>query len=105
MRLVSRVKVLEGLSSGSILGLIRVVMLVCVREWGVPVRLITMGMMSTSVPCQCERNAFARGCVFYDKAVSDLKVTICSEFPFSYLNFTNREISASRGGVADEAGF
>jgi hypothetical protein len=32
MRLVSRVGVLEGLSSGSIIGLIRVVMMVCIRE-------------------------------------------------------------------------
>jgi hypothetical protein len=53
-----------GLSSGSTLGWIRVVMMVCVREWGVPVRLIIMGTMSTCVPSQCERIAFAKGCIF-----------------------------------------
>jgi hypothetical protein len=35
MRAVSRVGVLESLSDGSILGLIRVVMLVCLRGSGV----------------------------------------------------------------------
>jgi hypothetical protein len=59
MWVVSGVGVLEGLSGGSVLGLIRVVMLVCVREWGVTVRLITMGTMTTCVPSQCERSAFA----------------------------------------------
>jgi hypothetical protein len=48
---VSRVGAWEGLSSGSLLDLIRVVMLVCVRVWGVHVRLMTMSMMSTSMPC------------------------------------------------------
>jgi hypothetical protein len=47
---VSWVEVLEGLYGGSVLGLIRVVKLVYVREWGVPVRLLTMGTMSTCVP-------------------------------------------------------
>jgi hypothetical protein len=61
MRVVSRVGVFEGLSCVSVLGLIRVVILACVREWGVPVRLITMGTMSACVPCQCEWSAFARG--------------------------------------------
>jgi hypothetical protein len=58
IRVVSRVEVREGLSSGSVLGLSRVVMLV--RMWGVPVRLMTTGTMSTCVPRQCERIAFAR---------------------------------------------
>jgi hypothetical protein len=35
-------------------------MLVCVRVRGVPVRLITMGTMSTCVPRHCEWRAFAR---------------------------------------------
>jgi hypothetical protein len=64
-RVVSWVEVLEGLSRGSVLGLIRVVMLLCVREWGVPVRLITMGKMSTYVHGQCERSAFARGLLYF----------------------------------------
>jgi hypothetical protein len=63
---VSRVfGVVEELSGESVLGLIRVVMLVCVRVWGVPVRLMTIGStMSTYVLCQCERSAFARGVYF-----------------------------------------
>jgi uncharacterized membrane protein (UPF0136 family) len=64
MRVVSRVGVFKGLYGSSVLRLIRVLMLVCVRKWGVPVRLITMGTMSTCVPRQCERSAFARGCLF-----------------------------------------
>jgi hypothetical protein len=64
MRVVPRVVVLEGVSSGLVLGLTRVMMAVCVREWNAPVRLITMGMISTCVPSQCKRSAFARGCTF-----------------------------------------
>jgi hypothetical protein len=64
MRVVLQVGVFEGLFGGSVLGFIRVVMLMCVKEWGVPVRLITMGTMSTCVSSQCERSAFARGCIF-----------------------------------------
>jgi hypothetical protein len=47
---VSRVGVWEGLSRGSVLGFMRVVILVCVTVWGVLVRLRTMGMISTCVP-------------------------------------------------------
>jgi hypothetical protein len=54
----------EGLSGGLVLGLIMLVMLVCVRVMGVPVRLITMCTMSTCVPAQCERSAFAWGYIF-----------------------------------------
>jgi hypothetical protein len=64
MRVVSRVGVLEGLSSGLVPGVNRVVMLECVMEWGVPVRLITMGTMSTCVPSYCEWISFARGVQF-----------------------------------------
>jgi hypothetical protein len=39
----------------------REVRLVMVEECGVPVRLITMGRMSTTVPGQWLRMAFARG--------------------------------------------
>jgi uncharacterized iron-regulated membrane protein len=56
--------VLGVLSSESILGLISGVVLVCVRGRGVSVRLVTMGTMSTCVPDQCERSAFARGCIY-----------------------------------------
>jgi hypothetical protein len=65
MRVVTRVGVLEGLSGGSVLGLIRVVMLVDARKLGVPVRLVTMGTMSTTcVPSHGERSACARGVYF-----------------------------------------
>jgi hypothetical protein len=47
VRVVSRGGVLEGMLGGSLLGMTRVVMLMCVMEWGVPVRPITMGTMST----------------------------------------------------------
>jgi hypothetical protein len=65
IRVVSRVEVWEGLSRGSILGFMSEVMLVWVRLWGVPVRLMTMGTMSIFVPCQCERRSFAMGVYFY----------------------------------------
>jgi hypothetical protein len=39
----------------------REVRFVMVDECGVPVRLMTMGMMSTSIPCQWWRTALARG--------------------------------------------
>jgi hypothetical protein len=39
-------------------------MLVCVRECGVPLRLIAMSTVSMCVPYQCERSAFARGVHF-----------------------------------------
>jgi hypothetical protein len=64
MRVVSRVGVFHALFGGLFRGLIRVVMLVCVREWDVPLRLMIMGRMSTCVPGQCERSAFARGVYF-----------------------------------------
>jgi hypothetical protein len=40
----------------------REVRLAMVDECGVPVRLMTMGRMSTSVPCLWWRMALARGC-------------------------------------------
>jgi hypothetical protein len=106
MWVMSRVGVLEGLFGGSVLGLIRVVILVCVREWGAPVRLVTIGKMSICVPGQCERSAFARG-VYFSMIwwVPFIKVIICALIPFSYLNFTNTGIFALRGSMADEAGF
>jgi hypothetical protein len=50
-----------SLSGGSVRTVRREVRLVMVDEYGVPVRLMTMGMMSTSVPGQWLRMAFARG--------------------------------------------
>jgi hypothetical protein len=64
MRVVSRFGVFAGFSGGSVLGLIRVLMLMCKREWGVPVRIITMGTASTCVLGQFEQSAFAREVFF-----------------------------------------
>jgi hypothetical protein len=61
VRVVSRFGVLEALRGESLLGLIRAVILVCAREWDEPVRLITMGTMSTCVLGECARSAFVRG--------------------------------------------
>jgi hypothetical protein len=49
---------------GSFLGSIRGVMMLKVRACGVHVRLMTIGMMSTSIPRQYERSAFAKGVYF-----------------------------------------
>jgi hypothetical protein len=58
---VSRAGVWKGLCGGLILWFMTEVMLVCVRVWGVDVRLMAMGMRSTCVPRQCQRSSFARG--------------------------------------------
>jgi hypothetical protein len=50
-----------SLSRGSVRSVSKEVRLVMVDECGVPVRLMTMGRMSTSVPGQWLRMAFARG--------------------------------------------
>jgi hypothetical protein len=50
-----------SLSGGSVQRVSREVRLVMVDECGVPVRLMTMGRMSTSVLGQWLRMAFARG--------------------------------------------
>jgi hypothetical protein len=61
MRVVSS-RVLEmSLSGGSVRAVSREVRLVMVDACGVPVRLMTMGRMSTTVPSQWLRMAFARG--------------------------------------------
>jgi hypothetical protein len=52
------------LSGGSVRVVSREVRLAMVDECGVPVRLMTMGRMSTSVPGQWLRMAFARGVYF-----------------------------------------
>jgi hypothetical protein len=58
-------RVLEmSLSEGSVRRVRREVRLVMVDECGVPVRLMTMRRMSTSVPSQCWRIALARGCIW-----------------------------------------
>jgi hypothetical protein len=56
MREVSRVGVWDDLSGGSILGLIREVMLMCVRVWRVLVRLITIRSARNS--CHILANSF-----------------------------------------------
>jgi hypothetical protein len=90
IRVVSRVKVLEGLSCGSVVGFMCEVMLVWVKVWGVHVRLTTIGTMSVCVPCQCERSEFARGLYFfYDVVMDTLKVIVRATLPFTCMNFTN----------------
>jgi hypothetical protein len=64
-------------------------MLVWVREWGVHLRLMNMGMMSICVPGQCERSAFARGVFFSSMVMGVLKAILRAIFPFPYLNLTN----------------
>jgi hypothetical protein len=66
IEVVSRVGVWEGLSGGSVLGFLRVVIVVCGRDWGVFVRLITMAMMSTCVHGLCEWSALKRECIFLE---------------------------------------
>ena len=61
MRDVSRRVLVMSLSGGSVRMVSREVRLSMVDECGVPVRLMTMGRMSTSVPGQWLRMAFARG--------------------------------------------
>jgi hypothetical protein len=50
-----------SLSGGSVRRVMREVRLAMVDDCGVPVRLMTMGRMSTTVPGQWLRMAFARG--------------------------------------------
>jgi hypothetical protein len=64
MRVVSREGVSESLPGGSFLGFIWVLMLVRVRLWGVHVRLMGMGVISTIVPGEYERRVFASGVCF-----------------------------------------
>jgi hypothetical protein len=61
MRDVSSRALEMSLSGGSVRRVRREVKLAMVDECGVPVRLMTMGRMSTSVPGQWTRMAFARG--------------------------------------------
>jgi hypothetical protein len=58
---VSRRALEMRLSGGSMRAVSREVRLVMVEECGEPVRLMTMGRMSTTVPGQWLRLAFARG--------------------------------------------
>ena len=66
MRDVSRRALEMSLSGGSVRAVSREVRLVMVEEYGVHVRLMTMGRMSTTVPGQWLRMAFARG-VYLDR--------------------------------------
>jgi hypothetical protein len=61
MRDVSRRALDMSLSGGSVRAVSREVRLVMVEECSVPVRLMTMGRMSSTVPGQWLRMAFARG--------------------------------------------
>jgi hypothetical protein len=61
MRDVSNRALEMSLSGGSVRRVTREVRLAMVDECGVPVRLMTMGRMSTAVTGQWLRMAFARG--------------------------------------------
>jgi hypothetical protein len=61
MRDVSRRAFEMSLSGGSVRRVRREVRLVMVDECGVPVRLMTMGRMSTAALGHCRRMALARG--------------------------------------------
>jgi hypothetical protein len=61
MRDVSRRALEMSFSGGSVRRVSREVRLVMVDECGVPVRLMTIGRMSTAVPGQWLRMAFATG--------------------------------------------
>jgi hypothetical protein len=61
MRDVSRRALEMSLLGGSVRAVSREVRLVMVEECGVPLRLMTMGRMSTTVPGQWLRMVFARG--------------------------------------------
>jgi hypothetical protein len=52
-----------SLLGGSVRRVSREVRLVMVDECGGPLRLMTMGRMSTAVRSQCWRMALARGCI------------------------------------------
>jgi hypothetical protein len=96
MRVVSRKWVTKRLSGGSFLGFIRVLILVWVRVWGLPMRLMGTGMPSTIVPGQCERRAFARGvyfCTIYE-LVSVNEVVVTALFSFTSLDFVDGGVSA-----------
>jgi hypothetical protein len=62
IRVTLQVGVWEGLSSRSVLGWMREVMLVWVGVCGVHVRFKAIGTMYTCVLSKCERRSFARGC-------------------------------------------
>jgi hypothetical protein len=61
---VSRRAFEMSLSGGLVRRVRREVRLVMVDECVVPVRLMTLGRMSTSVPGMCGRMALARGCIW-----------------------------------------
>jgi hypothetical protein len=46
-----------------------------------------------------------RGVRVYDEVVGVLKVVVRGVFPFPYVKFTDRGVSAAGGGVAYIAGF
>jgi hypothetical protein len=77
-----------SLSGAYVRSVSREVRLTMVDECGVPVRLMTMGRMSTSVHGKWLRMAFARG--VYLARISCLgEVVVRAVFPLSYLNNFN----------------
>jgi hypothetical protein len=77
-----------------------------VDECGVPVRLMTIGRMSTSVHGQCWRMSLARGGVFVANQLRyDGEVVVRAVFSFPYLNLFSRRISSSAVRVSSEFRF
>jgi hypothetical protein len=78
-----------------------------VEECGVPVRVMTMGRMSTNVSGQYLRMAFAsKGSVFGTYKVSCLgEVIVRAVLPFPYLNLFYGGVTAATVCVTDESRF
>jgi hypothetical protein len=73
-------------------------MLVRVRACGVPLRLTTIGIMSTLVPCEFERSACARGEIFAEdimQVVDILKDILCAVFPVAEFCFAKRGVAGT----------
>jgi hypothetical protein len=74
MLVLSRVGNSKGLSGGSYLGLMSVVMPVWMRVWGVHMQLMTMGIMSTLYHATVSGVRFHGGVLFNDEVVGIIMV-------------------------------
>jgi hypothetical protein len=85
----------------------REVRLVMIEECGVPVRLMTMGSMSTNVPGQwLLPYGIGEGGVFGTNHLGSVgQVVVRAILPFPYLNLIYRGVSAASVRVADVARF
>jgi hypothetical protein len=67
-------------------------MLMRVRACGVPVKLMTMGIILSWVPCQCERSqecVCKWSAVLHVEMMGILKDIIRAVYPFADLSFAN----------------